>query len=111
MALITGGSPFAYALSTDGPVNLKATPSHQVGFTPDLLDPRVYPVGVWAEEPGTDDDVRAWADGAERVFVMASGSLGGASRERAGAVLSDLGFMRQVRQFESAVVDVWTRPP
>jgi hypothetical protein len=112
VVIITGPSTYSFADSSMTPVDLVATPNHQVGFAPVYRDPRIHVIGPWAVEPGTHADIRSWVQDARRVFVESGGTIGGPGLDFVAQVLKPAGFTMHERQFDIwTVVQVWRRLP
>ena len=108
VVIVTNTSTFAHAASSSKEVDLVATPSHQIGFAPVFLDPRMYVLGEWAAQRGSDEGIRSRARHAERVFVHITEPprLEHGPADRA---LGSLGFSKKTYQFEWNRVEVWQR--
>lgn len=110
VVLVTSTWTFLYMYSTSTPVELVATPDHQVGFAPRFTDERIHAVGQWASEPATPDHLNELVDGAERVLVVGGGWYGGKGVETVNGLVADEGFEQQHRvTFDQAHYDVWVR--
>ena len=109
--LILGNtSVFSFATNTETPVALEDTPTKQIGFAPDYLDPRIRAFGSWAAKPTRRADIRAWTTDTDRVLVLGDGVSAAPSLEAVESVLSSEGFTRQVdKRFDWSRVEVWTR--
>lgn len=108
VVIITSTSTYSFAVSASTAVRLVATPRHQVGFAPLYEDPRIHVVGPWAVDSAGTAQIRSWAKGAKRVFVNASGSLGGPALAAVGRVLAPLGFTMEERVvFGWNTIQVW----
>lgn len=107
--LVPGSSIYTFAISSEEPHAIRATPDHQIGFVPHFTDPDVHSVGSWAVTPGTPADVRRWVDGTDRVFVLRSGALAAGDTRMPNEVLRAEGFTVESHLFEWAAVDVWSR--
>jgi hypothetical protein len=110
VVIVSGPSTFSFAISTTTPVGVRATPDHQVGFSPVYLDRRIHNVGGWAALPGSLADIPAWTDDAERVFVVVSAPFARRDQKQAQGVLMPQGFtLLESRRFLWSVVDVYVR--
>jgi hypothetical protein len=110
VAIVTDSGTFAFAISTTTPVDVQATPDHQVGFAPVYLDPRVKNLGGWAASLGSPAEIRSWTGDADRVFVMTSGPLGFQAYEDVQAVLEEAGFtLSEAKPFGWAAVGIFQR--
>ena len=110
LIISTGHSVFSYAINTDTPIALVDTPTHQVGFAPDYLDPRIHAFSNWAAEPSKPADIRAWTADTDTVIVLGDGPLRQKSLDTVASVLTEEGFIREgVEQFDASVVESWTR--
>lgn len=106
--IITNTSTFSYAIHSPSPVELRATPDHQVGFAPVFLDPRVHNVGGWAYRPAGVRDILSWVENADRVIVLGDGLLAPGLEQIAG-VLERTGRERTTRSFGWSTVEIWER--
>jgi hypothetical protein len=110
VAIVTDSGTFAFAISTTTPVDVQATPDHQVGFAPVYLDPRVKNLGGWAASLGSPAEIRSWTADADRVFVMTSGPLGFQAYENVRVVLEGAGFtLSEAKPFGWAAVGIFLR--
>jgi hypothetical protein len=110
VAIVTTGSVFSFAMSTETPVGVKETPNRQVGFAPVYLDPRIESVGEWAATPGSPAEMRDWTAHAERVLVLSAGALAGPGREGVRATLESAGFeLLETEAFAWNTVDIYRK--
>ena len=93
--ILSSPSVFSFAITTDTPAALADTPTKQVGFAPDYLDPRIHAVGGWAAEPNKPADIRAWTADSDRVLVIGDGPVKNRGLDAAGSVLTSQGFTRR----------------
>jgi hypothetical protein len=67
--IVTDTRVYAHALHTREEVVLVPTPTHQVGFTPEVEDERVHGLGPWSARGLTPRSIRAVVEGATEVVV------------------------------------------
>lgn len=102
---------YAYALYTSEAVELVPTPTHQVGFTPAVVDGRVHGLGVWSEQPLTPRAIRAVVKDATNVVVYGA-IIGPASDEHVAPAMRAAGFrVIDTRELGTEVVTTWRREP
>jgi hypothetical protein len=107
--LVVTASTFAFADSTDLPVVLRPTPTHEVGFTPHFNDSRIHSLGEWGEAPQTPETIRQAVAHARRVFVIAGSAFGALNAAAIGKVIEAEGYTATTRMFDSYTVVIWHR--
>jgi hypothetical protein len=107
--IVVDTSVYAYALHTSQPVVLVPTPTHQVGFTPEIEDERFHGLGPWSELPLLPLTIRATVDDVTDVVVYDAFIGLGADRFVAPVMRAE-GFRAvERRTFENEVVTRWRR--
>jgi hypothetical protein len=106
--LIGQRGPYTFAVESDLPSGVEATPQYSIGFVPEFPDPRVHLTGLTIDRRAVAADVK----GAERVFVYnpehAFSGEERRSRAALASTLAALDFKRErTARFQDAEVDVW----
>jgi hypothetical protein len=108
--LIGHHGPYTFAVESDLPFGIEATPESAIGFVVEFPDPRVHVIGLPVDRQALATEVKR----AQRVFVYYPGYRFSAeerqSREALAAALDALSFKRQrTARFQDAEVDVLAR--
>lgn len=107
--IVTDTRVYAYALYTAEDVVLVPTPTHQVGFTPEMDDERFHGLGPWSERPLGPRSIRAIAQDAANVVVYDT-VIGPGSHDRVAPLMRAAGFTEvDTRVFGNDVVTRWGR--
>lgn len=90
--LVTGTVTFVFMYETTLPVELVATPHHQVGFAPTFPDHSIHAFEAWGTEPWTQDRVTELVADADRVLVFGGGLVGQGRLETLNTWVEEAGF-------------------
>lgn len=106
-ALISQRSPYSFAVESDLPSGIEATPEYSIGFVPEF-PPRVHLIGLGIDRRALAGDVK----GAEHVLVYYAEHPFSAEESQSRAALASaldaLDFKRErTAKFQDAEVDVW----
>jgi hypothetical protein len=109
--ILVGTTPYGYAVSSDVPFDLVATPHLAIAFVPVAADDRFLSVGSLVPSPVADDAITALVDGAERVFTVVRYPIpGGPANLRPD--LERAGFVPVAsHQFDWVIVEEWRPAP
>lgn len=111
LIIITAGSTFSYANSTERPLRLVSTPDHMIGYAPEYDDPQILSTGHWTATPATPERIREAAKDRDRVLVVGSGVYSGQHFEEVAKALAPLDFRPEptTHPFAWNAVQVWER--
>jgi hypothetical protein len=107
--IVTDTRVYSYALYTSEAVVLVPTPTHQVGFTPEIDDERFRGLGPWSERPLGPASIRAIVQDATNVVVYDT-VIGPGAHDRVVPPMRAAGFTEVDRRvFGNEVVSRWRR--
>ena len=109
VVIVSVSPTFSFMASTRIPLEVVATPDHQVGFAPHYLDDRFHTMGGWAPVPDSPARLERITERAGRVLVMGGGWAGYNHVKWLSTGLAEQGFVRtDTVVFGTETIDIWT---
>jgi hypothetical protein len=109
LVIVSQNESYALSDSTDLPVTLRPTPTHEIGFTPVFGGTDVHVVGGLGGRPSTTRDFRMLTEHAHRVVVITGDDTTASALRSARSNLQGEGFHIDQHQFGTHYVLVASR--